>query len=137
MTSQGGLKLLPKSPYLDFMGLKIVERRRGRVTMTLRIGRKHRNRLGRLHGGVLAGLIEAAGASANFSTVYPEAWCLTMQVSMNFLSSVSSGGLTAVGKVVHRGSRTMVSEVDVTCEGKTVAKGTVTSMIFPLNGSKA
>ena len=137
MASAKAPTLLPQSPYLAFMGLKIEKRNRGRVTMSLQIRRKHRSRLGRLHGGVLAGLVESAGASAAFSTVYPKSWCLTMQVSMNFLASVTSGRLTAVGKVVHHGSRTLVSDVRVTCGGKTIATGTVTSMQFPLNGSKS
>jgi uncharacterized protein (TIGR00369 family) len=72
-----------------------------------------------VHGGVIATLIDVAGAAAAFSAVDLEAvkGGATGSLSIQYLAPARSATLRAVADVVRRGKRQVVSEVSVFAEG--------------------
>jgi acyl-CoA thioesterase len=68
--------------------------------------------------------IHAYGTYFNTDTVFK-----MMEMKINFIRPVSKGKITAIGKVVHKGSRIVVVEAEIwSAEHKLVAKaqGTMT-----------
>lgn len=84
-----------------------------------------------IHGGAIASLIDTAAVVAAWSTVdfddrRPHG--ATVSLTVNYLSSARSQGITAEAKVQRRGSRIVFLEVVVTgCDdGRVIATGLVT-----------
>ncbi|PLP97847.1 PaaI family thioesterase [Cupriavidus pauculus] len=71
-----------------------------------------------VHGGVIATLIDVAGAAAAFSAVDLEVvkGGATGSLSIQFLAPAKSATLRAVADVVRRGKRQVVTEVSVYAE---------------------
>ncbi len=86
-----------------------------------------------VHGGTIPPLIDLAGAIAVAHT-YPNAMMAvdaTIEMKVNYLKKASDGMVVAVAKVVHRGRRIAVADVDVTNAGNLCAKGLITYMLHP------
>ncbi len=73
-----------------------------------------------VHGGVIATLIDVAGAAAAFSNVDLDAvkGGATGSLSIQYLAPAKSATLRAVADVVRRGKRQVVTEVAVFAEGR-------------------
>jgi len=73
-----------------------------------------------VHGGVIATLIDVAGAAAAFSAVDLEAvkGGATGSLSIQYLAPAKSAALRAVADVVRRGKRQVVTEVSVFAESQ-------------------
>lgn len=88
---------------------------------------------GTIHGGVVATLIDVAGAAASASGLTPEDEATggaTSHLSVTYLAP-AQGDLEAVATVVHRSRSMTQSEVAVrTIGGDLVAAGQVSSRIF-------
>jgi uncharacterized protein (TIGR00369 family) len=88
-----------------------------------------------MHGGAIASLIDSAGGLAARTLTHP-AIVTTVEFKVNFLAPIRRGEVSAEGRVVHRGRRTAVSEVEVRDEAdRPVACGLVTLMILTRDGS--
>jgi uncharacterized protein (TIGR00369 family) len=84
-----------------------------------------------IHGGAIASLIDTAAVVAAWSTVDFEGdqpHGATVSMTVNYLSSARSQGVTAEAKVQRRGSRIVFLEVTVTGadDGRVIATGLVT-----------
>lgn len=88
---------------------------------------------GTIHGGVIATLIDIAGAAASASGLSPEDGATggaTSHLAVTYLAP-ARGDLEAVATVVHRSRSTTQSEVAVRAVGgDLVAAGQVSSRIF-------
>lgn len=86
-----------------------------------------------LHGGVIATLIDTAGAAALASGISPDdnaSGGATANLTVNYLGAAKTD-LTATGKVVHRTRSATLTEVHVTdAQGTLVATGQVNSRVF-------
>lgn len=69
---------------------------------------RHLQAYGTAHGGVLAGLIDAAMGLAILARV-PDRGCATVELKVNFLAPATHGPLSARGRVVSQGRRTVVA----------------------------
>lgn len=79
---------------------------------------RHLQAYGTAHGGVLAGLIDAAMGLAILARV-PDRGCATVELKVNFLAPAAPGLLSAQGRVVSQGRRTVVAWADVLDAGGT------------------
>lgn len=80
-----------------------------------------------VHGGAIASLADSAAAWATVGSTEFKYIPLTVEMKINFLAPVESGELVAEAKTVHKGSKILVSDVEVKDnKGKLVAKSLVT-----------
>ncbi len=83
----------------------------GLYVMELEVEEKHLNQFGYVHGGVLFTLLDTALSRACFE-VLPAGRKegVTLEMKINYLKSISSGRLTAQGKLVNLTKRTAFVE---------------------------
>lgn len=101
----------------------------GRSAVSLQTGPEHENLQGRVHGGVLPVLVDAAGATAIASQ--SDAAVVTADLRVNLIKPVTPGQrVTAVGTVTHAGPSSAFASVVVTAGGDgVVALGQVTCIV--------
>lgn len=78
----------------------------GSVRVTLDLGPRHINRVGSLHGGIVAMLLDAAAGFA-VSRSWSEtgdALLVTLSLTTDYIASASSGRVVAVGQVTGGGN---------------------------------
>lgn len=112
-----------RSPFYQLLGMKILEIQDGkcRIEMPFRKKLTHPYRI--VHGGAIASLADSAVAMALISLVKPTDRITTIEFKINFFTPVSQGKLMAKAKIIHKGSKTAVGDVEVLNEkGKLVAK---------------
>ena len=112
-----------KSPYYQLLGMEVMEIKEGesKIQMPFKQGLTHPYRI--VHGGAIASLADSSVAMALISLVEPRDRFTTIEFKINFFAPVSKGNLEAHAKIIHKGSKTAVGEVEVKNEeGKLVAK---------------
>jgi acyl-CoA thioesterase len=78
---------------------------------------------GIVHDGAIASLADSAVALALLSLVEPQHKITTIEFKINYFAPVFQGRVLAQAKILHKGSRTAVGDVNVTNEkGEVVAK---------------
>ena len=89
--------------------------------------------LGRIvHGGVIATLIDVAGAAASFSGVGPDMRGATSTLAISYLAAADGVDLVAEARVIQRGRSQTVAEVIVrSADGRLVAQALSTNRVFP------
>jgi acyl-CoA thioesterase len=116
-------KVTNNSPYYQLLGMEIMEIKEGesKIQMPFKEGLTHPYRI--VHGGAIASLADSSVAMALISLVEPKDRIATIEFKINFFAPVSKGNLEAHAKIIHKGSKTAVGEVEVKNEeGKLVAK---------------
>lgn len=118
------------SAFLKHLGMEILDLQPGRSLIRLPVGAHLKNSSGGMHGGAIASLIDSAGGLAARTLTHPVT-VATVEFKVNFLAPIRDGEVLAEGRVVHRGRRIAVSEVEVRDEAdRPVARGLVTLMIL-------
>jgi uncharacterized protein (TIGR00369 family) len=116
-----------ESPFYKLLGIKIEEVREDYARLSIKICKKHLQLLNTVHGGVTASLADSAAAWAAFGSTNPNSVPVTVEMKINFLKPVSSGKLIAEARNIHKGSRILVSDVEVRDDnGDMVAKSLIT-----------
>lgn len=109
------------NPFLASLGLRLTDWREGfaefRMTVTPQAG----NRSGRIHGGVLCTMLDAA---AGYAGLYrppgdPEAHSVTLSLTTQFLDSGQGAELRATGRVQRRGRSVYFAEAEVWLDDRT------------------
>ena len=116
-------KVTNNSPYYQLLGMEVMEIKEGesKIQMPFKQGLTHPYRI--VHGGAIASLADSSVAMALISLVEPRDRFTTIEFKINFFAPVSKGNLEAHAKIIHKGSKTAVGEVEVKNEeGKLVAK---------------
>lgn len=112
------------SGFTEANDIKIINAENGDAYGVMDISSKSLNAYGIVHGGLYFGLADnTAGACA----ASVGAKCVTLNGSINYIRSVSSGRIHSHGKVIHSGKSTLVVEVEITSDDNyLLAKGTFT-----------
>jgi len=116
-------KEVNNSPYYRLLGMEVTEIKKGesKVQMPFKQGLTHP--YGIAHGGAIASLADSGVALALVSLVEPKDRIATIEFKINFFAPISKGNLEAHTKIIHKGSKTAVGDVEVKNEeGKLVAK---------------
>ncbi len=93
----------------------------------------HYNPIGTVHGGVITAMLDSAMGCSLHSLLEAGAGYTTLEIKVNFLKAITikTGKLRAIGKVIHAGSRTALTEAQLTDEaGHVYAHGISTCMIL-------
>jgi uncharacterized protein (TIGR00369 family) len=106
----------------------------GRVVFGLTPRQAFSNPLGTVHGGIMSTLLDSAMDCAVHTSLPEGAGYTTLELKVNFVRPVplDGGRLLCEGTVVHLGRKVATTEGRITnAEGKLVAHGTSTCMVFP------
>lgn len=96
------IRKLFKGSYLEFLGFRPTEWKEGFVRLDMPVKPIHQNTLGYAHGGVIAGLLDVAGAlSGNFGRT-DDMVSVTININTNYLSPVRGSRIVAEGELVRR-----------------------------------
>jgi uncharacterized protein (TIGR00369 family) len=102
-------------PAAALLGLSLDELERGRTVFSIVADELHENPMGTMHGGIVATLVDTAMGCAVASTLPADASFTTLELSTNFVRSITqtTGRVHAEGVVVHNGGRVVTTEARV------------------------
>lgn len=120
------------STIASYTGLQVVSTKPGRAVVVFRAERRFANAAGRLQGGLLTTVADAALGLAFLTTLDDDQSFTTLDLSANFLRPVPDGSLLRFdATVVHRGRTTGLVTCDVTTDsGLLVARCSSTSLVI-------
>ncbi|ARI76485.1 PaaI family thioesterase [Halobacillus mangrovi] len=111
------------SPFFSLVGFEITRFEAGHVTLELEVKEKLLNANGTLHGGVHASMIDIILGMAIRSETKTR--CTTINLNTHYLAPVSSGVITAKGRILQQGYKIVTAEGELFDEaGQMIAKGT-------------
>ena len=101
--------------FAQFLGIKITEVTRERVTAELAVRDELNNRHGIMHGGAIMALADNLGGTATTANLKPGQRTATIESKTNFFASIPIGD-TAYAECtpLHRGRSTMVWQTRIT-----------------------
>ena len=124
-------KIVNTSPYILLLSMELKRLDRGESRIYIETGQKHLQPYGIVHGGVYASLIDAAAYWAVYAGIDEIVGLTTVELKVNYLSSVSKGRLIGKGKSIKIGKTICLGEASIEDEkGNLVAHGTSTLMVL-------
>ena len=120
------------NPYWHLLGMTLADVKKGWALVRLPFEKKLTHADGIAHGGAIFSAADAAVAMALIGLIERNETMVTIEMKLNYLRPFVQGALQAEARIVQKGSRTALGEVDVTTEtGDRIAKGLATYMIIP------
>jgi uncharacterized protein (TIGR00369 family) len=111
MNYQELLQLFNKSPFISHVGLHVEELSDKVSVVSLTINDKHKQRLGVVHGGVIATMVDVAMGSLVVAATGKPA--VSVEINVNYLLSASEGTIKAIAHLKRLGKRLHYAEADV------------------------
>jgi uncharacterized protein (TIGR00369 family) len=110
------------SPFLAMLNTTVEEWRDGYARIGLILERKHLNRSGVVHGGVLATLLDHTGGFCGLYCTVPgnRRYGMTLSLTTNYVGQSAGGRLFAIGERVSGGGRIYHSRTEVRTDGDLV-----------------
>ena len=122
--------------YYRLAGMRVTRADGAGSRLEIEIGAQHLQVYGTAHGGVTAGLLDAAMGLAALAAVPPEEGCATVEMKLNFTAGARPGLLAAEGRVLHLGRRLVTAAAEARdAGGALVAVSQGTFARFPLGAS--
>lgn len=119
---QAAFEVVRKTPYLQHLGIELVEMSEGTATMKMPMKEELRQPYGLLHGGATASLIDTATAFAVVAAIGREEKATTVDLTVHYLRPVVNETTICVAKVVRAGKRLITVSAEVHNEhGKMIA----------------
>lgn len=126
------LRVVNRCPYFTLLSMEIQGLEWGTSLVGLDLREKHLQPFGKVHGGVIASVVDAAVFWAVFTQVEDDKGLTTVEVKLNYLAPAQSGRLLARGRSIKIGRSLGLGDARVfDADGKLVAHGTSTVMILP------
>jgi uncharacterized protein (TIGR00369 family) len=125
----------PAPPIAKVLGFQVAEVERGRVVFTYTPVFDHYNPLGTVHGGVAATLLDGVMGCCVHTTLKAGIGYTTVEIKVNYVRAMTdkTGPVRVEGKLIHVGSRIATAEGRLhDNEGRLLAHGTTTCLIFPI-----
>lgn len=133
MNHQELLQLINKSPFVSYIGLRVEELSDKTSVVSLTVDNKHKQRLGFVHGGVIATMVDVAMGSLVIAATGKPA--VSVEINVNYLLSASDGIIRAIARLKRLGRRLHYAEADV-IDDKGNILSTATGIYYTLdNGS--
>lgn len=123
--------LVAMMPFGGHLGMELVQADADRVVATMSWDERLTTAGGALHGGAVMGLADSVGGTLAFLNLPEGAGTSTISSSTVFLRGVREGEVTATGRLVHKGRRTIVVETELSQGGRAVARTTQTQAVLP------
>lgn len=127
--------LLKKSqsvhPFWNLLGMTLVDIKKGWAVVRLPFDEKLTQGDGIAHGGATFSAADAAVAMALIGMIERNETMVTLEMKLNYLSPFNQGAILAEARIVQKGSRSAIGEVDVKNEeGQLIAKGLATYVVL-------
>lgn len=117
-------------PYFSLLSMEIKELSPGFSLLDIPVANKHLQPFGMVHGGVYAGLVDAAGFWACYSLLEGEEGLTTVEMKLNYLAPAKDGLLRGRGRCIKSGRTLCLADARVEdANGRLLAHGTVTLMV--------
>ncbi len=119
-----------EAPISRLIGFEVAAETDDEVTLvSLDAGEQHANPMGRVHGGVISALADAAMGTAYGRVLLDEEDFSTIELKVNFMRPVKMGRIVAKARMVQRGLRIGFLDCEIhDTRGKLVATATCTCM---------
>ncbi len=91
---------LYEGTYLAFLGFKLTEWKEGFARMEMPVRPEHRNTVGFLHGGVIASLLDIAGAVSGSFGISEKFVSITINLNCNYMSPHRAATVIAEGELI-------------------------------------
>ncbi len=119
------------SPFSRFIGIQDGLSEGGVGSVSLAVRPHHLQAAGRVHGGLIAVLVDTAFFRAVRSLLAPGQGTTTIELKINFLEPADSGRLTATATIISNANRLMVADIEVTADGnRLIAQATGTFLVI-------
>ena len=119
------------------LGIEIDSIEDGRAVLSVEVRKELKQLQGVMHGGAIASLIDTAVAFAIVGASEPGDRFTTVEMKINYLSSIREGRVTASARLLRDGRRIIVAECDVFDDkGRMAAKGLLTYIRLNEKGSE-
>ena len=121
------------TPVNGFLDMRLVSRESDRVEVRARSRPEFGQEYGIVQGGILGALADTAAVYLIIPEAMDRGRVNGIEYKMNFLRPATAGGgeLVAVATPVRIGRRIAVCSVDVSQDGRLVARGTFTYLVEP------
>lgn len=120
------------TPFDELLGVELLEAEDGRGETRLELTDRHRNRRGVAHGGVVSALLDVSLGAAVVSSLRPEEWCGTLELSVQFRDPARHSPLRGSGRLERRGRRVAFAAGEVRdARGRVVAAAHGVWTIWP------
>jgi uncharacterized protein (TIGR00369 family) len=116
--------------FLDVLGVRDRTAEDGHATLELDATEQHLNEAGRLHGGVLASLVDTAMGQAVRSRTGDNDVPATSQLTVTYLRPGEPGHLVATAAVRMQGENLTVCEAEVEQDGRTLVHALATFAVL-------
>jgi uncharacterized protein (TIGR00369 family) len=131
MNSDSILKLAHDTPYYGHLGIQLVTLEPGFAKLTLPFKADLTHPFGYFHGGAIASLADSAGINAVMTTLKDSESAVTLEMKINFCSPAKDDDAVAQAKVIHKGKRVAISDVEIhNSAGMLIAKAIITCAIL-------
>ncbi len=91
---------LYEGTYLEFLGFRLTEWKQGFARLEMPVRPEHRNTVGFLHGGVIASLLDIAGAVSGSFGTSEKFVSVTVNLNCNYLSPLRAESVIVEGELV-------------------------------------
>ena len=91
---------LYEGTYLEFLGFKLTDWKEGFSRLEMPVRAEHRNTVGYLHGGVIASLLDIAGAVSGSYGVADKFVSVTINLNCNYMSPHRADTVVAEGELI-------------------------------------
>lgn len=118
--------LIKQIPFVQMLGIELVEIERGEVTCRILLEEKHMRGGNFLHGGVTASLIDTVTAFAVGSILGSPANAVTVDLTIHYLRPIFKEAV-AKAKVLRAGKRLLTVSAEVFDENGTLAATALTT----------
>ena len=109
----GNIKqVIENDPFLDFVGVKILELKEGYCRLSVDLKHELTRSGGIMNGGAISTLADATGGCAVL-TANPGRNQVTVNLNISFLMPIKKGPVTAEGKVVKTGKSMSFADIKI------------------------
>ncbi|RPJ38350.1 MAG: PaaI family thioesterase [Deltaproteobacteria bacterium] len=124
-------KAVETAPYYQLLQIRLEEIDAGFARFRMPFRRELMQAYGVAHGGAITSLADTAVAFALMTLIQPGERVTTVEMKINILAPVVEGELIGESRVIQKGKRLALADMDVKDEkGKLIAKGLATYMIL-------
>lgn len=127
---------VPLSPYLELLGVKIVEVKYPRASLTLSWAEKLTNPMGTLHGGVISTMVDAVLGCVLLNAEDVQA-IATVELKVNYFKAITKGTIFAAGEIVYQKGLTAFGQTHIHLGKELVALGSATYKLTKKTKEKA
>ncbi len=99
--------------YYELVGMRVTHADAAGSAFTLEVTPGHTQLYGTAHGGVLAGMLDAAMALAILAQIPDNEGCATIEMKVNFTAPGNVGALAGTGEVIAIGRRVAVARAEI------------------------